>query len=58
MGVNCEKCNNYGIVIVKKIISGYQYDYAFTCDCWEGISRNERYPSVKDMDKVKYSSVD
>ena len=58
MSIKCTKCWGYGITVITKTISGHQYDYAFLCDCWAGIGRDERYPSISDADKVKYSAVD
>lgn len=45
---------DYGIVIVKKTISGHEYEYAFICDCWAGTGRKESYPSIKNVDNVSW----
>lgn len=48
----CTRCNGVGIVIYKKIIDGYTYDFGARCNCQNGMQLSKSIPSIDEVGLV------
>lgn len=44
---HCEKCNDIGYVVFKKMIQGMPYEFAVLCNC--GRQKNKDMPTIDDI---------
>jgi len=45
----CKRCNSTGIIIYKKIVDGYTYDFGARCNCKNGLKLSKTIPSINEI---------